>query len=674
MNTIGTVLSGILTGFVFLPVLGLQMTINLLGMGGTWAGTIVLLSFLPSKHKAAGGVLVGAVMATLLAMYIPWDLFQRQFVTYESTEQVAVVEGVTTTVSVHKAEDDALWLCTSGIQVAGDKAKSVQRMLGHLPVLLHPNPKSVLSVGFGSGETSLCLSMHDIQRIDCVEISPELVYTALEHFWHINLGGELSEHVNMVYMDARNYLHLTDESYDVIINDSINPKYFADNASLYTYEYFTCAQSRLNDEGIFACWVPFNLPVSCFNSILGTFVRVFPYTTMWFPSTRPDHFVLLVGSAHAQKFNLADITKRINTSPVMESLAGIHIRSSFDLFSCYMSDTPALKTYLRQYTLNTDNRPFVEFSTDPALVQQEKWDFFNRLSEAARRPSAPDHIDWAGISSEEQDLWKEDFAALYRITSTAIKANTAYNRSAEVVQEIAESGGLEALFNDLTLYLNNHPDYISGLALRGTLLTRNSKYDEAIADLTRTIQLDPENAFAFNNRGVAYMNTGRLDTAIMDLKKAIHIRPEYVKAFTNLGHAYLKKNEFTKAIEACNKALKLSPDNPSALNNRGMARFQMEYFDEALSDFNASLDKNPASIDTRYNRVITCLALHNYKQAIDDCTILIKGNPKDGQAFEARALAYFHSGAIEKARQDAQRAVSLGIILDKRFEQQLNQK
>ena len=49
------------------------------------------------------------------------------------------------------------------------EAEIDQKMLAHLPLLLHPAPRRALTVGFGSGGTSYSMSLHGID-VDCVEI------------------------------------------------------------------------------------------------------------------------------------------------------------------------------------------------------------------------------------------------------------------------------------------------------------------------------------------------------------------------------------------------------------------------------------------------------------------------------------------------------------------------
>src|SRR5262249_46035421 len=50
-----------------------------------------------------------------------------------------------------------------------------QLMLGHLPLLLHPNPRSVLVIGLGSGISAGSVAHHPVQRLDIVEIEPAVV-------------------------------------------------------------------------------------------------------------------------------------------------------------------------------------------------------------------------------------------------------------------------------------------------------------------------------------------------------------------------------------------------------------------------------------------------------------------------------------------------------------------
>ena len=51
------------------------------------------------------------------------------------------------------------------------------------------------------------------------------------------------------------------------------------------------------------------------------------------------------------------------------------------------------------------------------------------------------------------------------------------------------------------------------------------RYDEALADFSRAIELDPGNAWAIASRGETYRLMGRYDEALADFNRAIELDP-----------------------------------------------------------------------------------------------------------------------------------------------------
>ena len=298
INTWGGVAGGLLTGFVLIPRLGLQAAIVGLGLAAVSMSCIMWLYFIrPVTQIWLRRCLLplAAAWIVLFSARMPGDLFRRTVALnrwMQGYEVLDIKEGINTTVSLHRdPQRDVLYLCTSGRKVAGTSRgyRADQKMLGHFPVLLNEQAHRVLSVGFGSGESTACLAKHALERIDCAEIAPEVVELSLKHFGNINLAGRLHERVNMIYQDARNYLHLTDRRYDVIVNDCTSIRGVADNASLYTREYFEIAHRRLTPNGWFMSWIDAhtNECSDVMRSVIGTFMEVFPHVTLWYMTTEP---------------------------------------------------------------------------------------------------------------------------------------------------------------------------------------------------------------------------------------------------------------------------------------------------------------------------------------------------------------------------------------------------
>jgi spermidine synthase len=428
-NTIGAVVGGIVTGFVLIPRVGVHVSTIALGLAGVGMAAILWLSMGGRRRLSTSIVVCGASVLAASAVIVPKDYFEKvvsRVADLPGAELVAVHEGTTTTVSVHRTPGEGtLHLYSSGQSLAGDNytARGDQKMLAHLGVLLHGDVNSVLSVGFGSGETTRCLSLHDIERIDCVEIAPEVVEVSLEHFRHLNLGDRLDEEVNMIYMDAKNYLHLTDRTYDLIINDSIHPRVFADNASLYSKEYFADAADRLNQYGMVISWIPtYQMTPSVVNSIIGTLMEVCPHVTVWYLTPHPAPLILVAGSKEKQIFSPAAIEEKMKDKEIRASLAEVNIFNSLDLLSCYIGDEEDIRRVIEGYQVNSDYQPYIEFNTDEEM---SGWVIVSRYVTELRSQSLLEHLDFEAMNASGTSRWLAQYERLYEVLGRLIPERAA---------------------------------------------------------------------------------------------------------------------------------------------------------------------------------------------------------------------------------------------------------
>ena len=84
-------------------------------------------------------------------------------------------EGMNASVAVSELDNGVRNFHVSGKVEASSEPQDMrlQRMLGHIPALLHPKPRSVLVVGCGAGVTAGSFVLHpDVERIVICEIEP----------------------------------------------------------------------------------------------------------------------------------------------------------------------------------------------------------------------------------------------------------------------------------------------------------------------------------------------------------------------------------------------------------------------------------------------------------------------------------------------------------------------
>ena len=413
INTIGSVLGTLCAGFVFIPLVGSQASIQLFGAISLFMGFAVIFVYGGRLLKtiSAGLALVGAITIIITPgnAYLEMINIPQSRATGQKVTLIDALEGVTTTATVHHyRKDNRKAIATGGMNVAGDfvEHRQTQKVQAHIPVILHGNPRDVLTVGFGAGELTNLLTYHNIPNITCAELSEEMVVLAKKHFSHINLGDSLEERVNMIYMDAKNYVHLTDSKYDIILNDCIWPGQFAESSSLYTEEYFLDGLELLKENGIYSTWLPISIPRLSLMSIIKTFSSVFENTILIYPHFYLSQHALLIGQKAPHKYSYIDMEKQYNKEAVANSLKMIGISDINDIIDFMLTDWKSLENLAKSYPINSDDFPVVEFDVDRrriALDENFILKQFLFLSINTTRVNFDDIIGFEGISEDGKD-------------------------------------------------------------------------------------------------------------------------------------------------------------------------------------------------------------------------------------------------------------------------------
>lgn len=117
------------------------------------------------------------------------------------------------------------------------------------------------------------------------------------------------------------------------------------------------------------------------------------------------------------------------------------------------------------------------------------------------------------------------------------------------------------------------PDYWDGYNTLALFYDRHGRYQDAIAQLGRAVELTPDNAQAYFNLGAVLIDSGdrgRFAAAEAALSRSIALGPTYA-AYTNLGYLYLQEGRYRESAETTQKALQLNDQEYTAWDNLGMA-------------------------------------------------------------------------------------------------------
>ena len=154
-------------------------------------------------------------------------------------------EGINSSVAITQWSDGACEVDVNGHVEATTEPydMKLQRMVGHLPALLHPNPR----IGAGNrlrrgrfGRNLHALSRHRTHH-GC-EIEPVIPPTSTRYFAKQDYDVLHNPRTRIVFDDARHYLLTTNEKFDIIATDPLDV-FVKGTAALYTKEYFEAVRA-----------------------------------------------------------------------------------------------------------------------------------------------------------------------------------------------------------------------------------------------------------------------------------------------------------------------------------------------------------------------------------------------------------------------------------------------
>ena len=99
----------------------------------------------------------------------------------------------------------------------------------------------------------------------------------------------------------------------------------------------------------------------------------------------------------------------------------------------------------------------------------------------------------------------------------------------------------------LSEVVQRNPNDPQAYNVRGAVLGRAGRNEEALADFNKAIGINPDFAQAYANRGLVYRQMKKVDLAIADYNKALAVDAAYVTAYLGRGVAYRQQGQLIAA-------------------------------------------------------------------------------------------------------------------------------
>jgi tetratricopeptide (TPR) repeat protein len=224
----------------------------------------------------------------------------------------------------------------------------------------------------------------------------------------------------------------------------------------------------------------------------------------------------------------------------------------------------------------------------------------------------------------------------------------------------------------------------------GSNLSENGKYDKAIEQFSKALELDGEYTDAYIGRGKAFETKGNFASAAKDYGQAILLEPGNEEFHYLTGRAYYKLGDFTKAIEVLDKGITMKPNYvPSyqvmaralmanhnyknakiiaelalgkkndAENNYlyGLVHFYLEDLTSAEMYFLASIKKDDNYLDAYAELARLKLKTKKLDEALSHCNKAIALQPGESKHYVLRSRVYKEKLDMNNAINDMSKAI-----------------
>jgi spermidine synthase len=421
-NTLGAIAGSLAGGFGFLPLFTAtgcwKLAALLLGIAGIAAAAYAMrrgerVPAIASGVAAIVAVLFGAALGpTALWRHtgigagrsgmpqspidiMNWAYTSRLYTIWQADGResaVALVDRDETAFIVNGKSDGALY---------GDAGTQV--MAGLVGAMLHPNPRTAMVIGLGTGSTAGWLgAIPSMQQVTVAELEPAILHVAKV----CTPGNHDVLHnpkVRIRIGDAREVLLTTPDRFDIIFSEPSNP-YRAGIASLFTREFYETARAKLHRGGIFLQWVQaYDIDSQTVRTIYATLGSVFPQVVTW---RTGEGDMLLVATEEPITIDMDALRRRVASEPFRTAMhVAWRTESAEGFLSHFIAADRVARAAGHDAQLNTDDQTLIEFGFARSLGESGRFEMDDviRLANAigaARPERIRGAVDWHAVGLE----------------------------------------------------------------------------------------------------------------------------------------------------------------------------------------------------------------------------------------------------------------------------------
>lgn len=375
-NTLGAIFGSLGASLLLTIWLGTQRSQQLMIVGAAVSALVLVWRETQALRWLALPIGLAAVLAFTIQPVPGVLIAYGRYVPSQQGQSEVIYsgEGWNASIAVTERANGVLNYHNAGKVQASSEPQDMrlQRMLGHLTTLVPKHPRKVVVIGCGAGVTAGAVSIDPaVEEQTIAEIEPLVPQVVSTYFSEHNFGVVTNPKVRVHIDDARHFLQTTEETFDAITSDPLDP-WVKGAAMLYTREFFDLAKSRLNPGGVMTLFVQlYESNTEAVKSEIGTFFEAFP-NGMIFANTfnGAGYDLVLLGQTEPTRIDVDELEARLKQpeyAPMLRSLNQIGMASAIDLLATYAGSAKDYSAWLKDAQINRDRNLRLQYLAGQGL-------------------------------------------------------------------------------------------------------------------------------------------------------------------------------------------------------------------------------------------------------------------------------------------------------------------
>jgi tetratricopeptide (TPR) repeat protein len=225
-----------------------------------------------------------------------------------------------------------------------------------------------------------------------------------------------------------------------------------------------------------------------------------------------------------------------------------------------------------------------------------------------------------------------------------------------------QSESFEEALQQVDTALRDYPESAVVHDLKGLILMKQEKNDDAKASFSKAVTLEPNFAIGWYNFAQVERKLGNLDKAKLYLDRAISLQADLTKAYFERASVLKSMGKREEALADYDSVIALKGEQyMEAFLNRGLTKKMLGDYGGAMSDLNKAIEEFPDNSELIKNRGNVHMLFGYPLKAIDDYTKAIQLNGEYAEAYFNRALAHLQNYDKISGCYDLEKSALLGF-------------